>query len=462
MSTKRFHHGTPPTQLFFLPPALTDWIPADHEVYAWSEIVDALDLRPIYQAYASLRGQPPYDPGVMVKILVYGYARGLRSSRQLARACVEDLTFRILTGNLQPDFTTIAQFRRRHLQALGELLVESVRLAQEAGLVKGREVAIDGTKIQANASKHRAMSYGRMAEELERLEQEITEYLRTLEATDQAEDAAHGRTADGRSVPEALADAERRRATIQAAKARLEAEAQARAEAAHAERVARAEAAGKPAPPPPDEPPQPDPKAQSNFTDPDSRIMRNADKAFIQGYNAQVAVDVETQIILAADCTNQAADSPHLLPLLDHVTTHLGRAPQGVLADAGYCSDAHLEALETRGIDALIPPEKVRHRAWRSMRAPRGRIPRHLSRKDRMRRKLQTQAGRQRYRRRMTSVEPVFGILKGVHRCRQFLLRGLAQVRAEWRFHCAVHNLQKILRYGTGRWRRPAPVPCGA
>ncbi|MCL6563578.1 MAG: transposase [Firmicutes bacterium] len=166
-------------------------------VYAWSDIVDALDLRPIYPTYASLRGQPPYDPRIMVKILVYGYARGLRSSRQLARACVEDLTFRILTGNLQPDFTTIAQFRRRHLQALGALWVESVRLAQEAGLVKGREVAIDGTKIQANASKHRAMRDGRMAEELARLEQEITAYLRTLEATDHAEDAAHGRTADG-------------------------------------------------------------------------------------------------------------------------------------------------------------------------------------------------------------------------------------------------------------------------
>lgn len=144
------------------------------------------------------------------------------------------------------------------------------------------------------------------------------------------------------------------------------------------------------------------------------------------------------------------------------MTAHLGRAPQGVLADAGTCSDAHLEALETRGIDALIPPEKVRHRAWRTTRAPRGRIPRHLSRKDRMRRKLQTQAGRRRYRRRMTSAEPVFGFLKAVHRCRQFLLRGLARVRAEWRFHCAVHHWQKILRYGTGRWRRLAPVPCGA
>jgi hypothetical protein len=283
----------------------------------------------------------------MVKILVYGYGRGLRSSRQLARACVEDLTCRLLTGNLQPDFTTIAQFRRRHLQAVGELLV--VRLAQAAGLVKGREVAIEGTTIQANASKHRAMSYGRMAEELERLEQEITEYLRTLEATDQAEDAAHGRTADGRRVPEALADAEHHRATIQAAKARLEAEAQ-----------ARAATAGKPAPPPPDELPQPDPTAQSNFTDPDSRIVRNADKACIQGYNAQVAVDVETPIIGAADCTTQAADSPHLLLLLDHVTTPLGRAPQGVLADAGSCSDAHLEALETRGSDAVIPPQTVR------------------------------------------------------------------------------------------------------
>jgi transposase len=246
-STKRFHHSTPAHAALPSAAAADGLDAVRHEVYAWSEMVDALDLRPICQTYASLRGQPPYDPRV-VKILVYGYAWGLRSSRQPARACVEDRTVRMLTGNLQPDFTTIAEFRRRPLQSLGALLVESVRLAEEAGLVKGREVAIDETKIQANASKHRAMSYGRMTEEVERLEQDITEYLRTLEATDQAEDAAHGRTADGRSVPEALADAERRRATIQAAKARWEGETQARAETAGTPAPRRTAAAGSDGP----------------------------------------------------------------------------------------------------------------------------------------------------------------------------------------------------------------------
>lgn len=446
MDTKRFRTGRRPDQPYLFPPAVTDWLPAKHPVYTWNALVEELDLTAIYAAYRPGKGQPPYDPLVLVKILVYGYAQGIRSSRRLERACYDDVGFRVLTGNLQPDFWTIAAFRRRHLAALGELLGESIRLARTAGLVRAHDVAVDGTKIQANASKHRAMSYQRMEQEEDRLQQEIAAYLQALEDADRGEDAELGPEQDGWTVPDALAEAQKRRATIRAAKARLEAEARARAEAKQAERTATAEAKGKPAPPPPADPPRPDPKAQSNFTDPDSRIMRNSDKAFVQAYNAQAAVDAETQIILAADVTNQAADNPHLLSVVDRVRAHLGRPPAGILADAGYWSEKNLTGLAQRGIAAFIPPEKLRHRDWKTRRPPRGRLPRNLSLKDRMRRVLQTKAGRRRYRRRQISVEPVFGYLKSVLGCRQFLLRSLEKVRQEWRFHCAVANLSKILR----------------
>ena len=444
-TTRRFRQGQSLDQPFLLPPALTDWLPAKHPVYAWDQLLEELDLTAIRDTYGP-KGQPPYDPRIMVKILVYGYARGVQSSRQLERACWEDVAFRVLSRNQHPDFWTLATFRRRHLTALGDLLQQSVQLATAVGLVHLKDVAIDGTKVKASASKHRAMSYAHLQEREPELVAEIHGYLDHLEAQDQAEDAAHGSDQDGWSAPPALADAQRRLATIQAAKARLEAQAQARAAAAQAEKTAQAEAAGKPAPPPPEGPAVPKPKAQTNFTDPDSRIMRNSDQAFIQGYNAQVAVDADSQIIVAATVTNQAADSPHLLPVLDQVRTNTGRMPRGVLADAGYWSEHNLDGCAARQVPAAIPPEKLTHRVWRTAPSPRGRIPQHLSRKDRMRRYLRTKGGRRRYRRRQCSVEPAIGYLKTVQGCRQFLLRSLAKVEPEWRFHCAVANLARVLR----------------
>ena len=446
-TTRRFRTGLRPDQPLLLPPLLTDWLPDKHPVYAWDQLLDQLDLTALRDTYGP-KGQPPYDPRIMVKILVYGYARGIQSSRQLERACWEDVAFRVLSRNQQPDFWTLATFRRRHLTALGDLLQQSVQLAAVVGLVTLKDVAIDGTKVKASASKHRAMSYAHLQARETELAAEVQAYLDQLETQDTADDAAHGSDQDGWSTPPGLADAQRRLATIRAAKARLEAQAQARAAAAHAEKVAKAEAAGKPAPPPPTAPAVPDPKAQTNFTDPDSRIMRNSDKAFVQGYNAQVAVDADSQIILAATVTHQAADSPHLLPVLDQVRANTGRTPRGVLADAGYWSEGNLDGCAERQVPAAIPPEKIKHRAWRTATAPRGRIPQHLSRKDRMRRYLRTKAGRRRYRRRQCSVEPAIGYLKTVQGCRQFLLRSLAKVEPEWRFHCAVANLARILRRG--------------
>ena len=300
---------------------------------------------------------------------IYADARGLRASRQVEQACYDDVGFRVVAGNQQPDFWTLAAFRRRHREALGDLLTESIRLATAAGLVRLRDVAVDGTKVQAAASKHRAMSYARMQEREAELAQEVQRYLDAVEAADTADDAEHGPNDRGWTVPPGLADAQKRLATIRAAKARLEAEARDRAEAKQAEREAAADAAGKPRPEPPADSPTPDPKAQSNFTDPDSRIMRNGDKAFIQGYNAQIAVDAETQVIVAADVTNQAADSPHLLPMVDQVVANTGRRPQGVLADAGYWSEDNRHGVTERTMEAIVPPEKLRHREWRTAQA---------------------------------------------------------------------------------------------
>lgn len=313
MSTRRFRIGQRPDQPLLLPPALTDGLPADHPVEGWSALVEALDLSAI-DAADGPKGQPPYAPRVMVKIGVYAYARGIRASRQGERACQDDIGFRVLTGNLQPDFWTRAAFRRRHLSALGDLLREAVRLAQAVGLVPLRAVAVDGTKIQAAASKHRAMSYAHLVEREQALADEVAGYLRDVEAADQAGDAAHGPQGRGWTTPAGLADAPQRLATIRAAKARLEAEAEARATATRQEHAAKAAATGKPAPPPPDAPAVPDAQAQTHFTDPESRIMRHSDKAFIQGYNAQLAVDADTPIIVAADVTAQAADSPPSCP----------------------------------------------------------------------------------------------------------------------------------------------------
>lgn len=429
-----------PNQTLLLPPSLGDWLPKDHLAYFLSEVVDQLDLSKIYGAYQEERGYPPYDPRMMVKIWVYAYAKGIRSSRRIAAALYEDVAFRVLADNQQPSFSTIALFRRRHHEALGELLVQTVRLAQKAGLVQLKQVAVDGTKVKANASKHSSMSYGRMQEEEKRLEAEIEQYLKEAETVDAEEDAAFG-DHRGDELPPELADRQKRLEAIRRAKAELEEEARRKAEEQRVKEPANRRDKDDP-------PPKPKAKAQRNFADPDSRIMRNAEKAFIQGYNAQLVVDVKSQIILASDLTNQAADVGHLVPLIDQVEVNTGQAPKQVLADAGYYSDANRAALEQRGIDALIPPYKVKHTVWREARYPRGRIPRNLSAKDRMWRKVMSKRGRETYKLRHTSVEPVIGQIKWARNLLQFTVRGLAKVRSLWRFDCAVHNLLKLYRLG--------------
>ena len=413
-----------PDQMLLLPPSLREWLPEDHPVYFVNDLVESLDLKPILSAYSEERGYPPYHPLLMTKLILYGYVRGVRSSRKIQRACLEDVAFRVLAAGQSPDFRTIADFRARHLAALEELFDQVVHLCQQAGLVKLGHVAVDGTKVKANASKHKAMSYGRMKEEEERLRVQIRRWFEECEATDAAEDELYGPDKTGDELPEELADPKRRLQAIQEAKAALEAEAKAR---------------GKE---------EPEPKAQRNFTDPDSKIMVSGDKAFIQAYNCQAAVDADSQVILVAQVSQQAPDQGQLVPIVEQVTLEQEQAPEKVSADAGYWTERDIELLEVNGIEPFVAPKRMRRSRWRQMKAPRGRIPKGLSRKDRMLRKLCTQRGRAEYQKRETSVEPAFGQIKEALGFRQFLLRGHRKAQGEWSLICMANNILKLMRSG--------------
>ena len=369
-------------------------------------------------------------------MLLYGYCTGVASSRRIAQRLHEDIAFRVLAANNTPDFRTISDFRKDHLEALGELFLQVLELCQQAGLVKLGHVALDGTKVRANASKHKAMSYGRMREREERLQAEVDELLRKAQEVDEEEDRRYGRDRRGDELPEELAFRESRLRRIREAKAALEAEARAEAE--------QAESEGR------NHPGVPDDKAQRNFTDPDSRIMPGpGGRDFQQSYNCQAVVDSEHQVIVAACATNQPSDKGQAVSMIEEAILNVGTVPKEVSADAGYYSAKEVDELCALGVDPFVAPEKTRH-GWVPPPAPRGRIPKGLSARDRMRRKLRTKRGRERYALRMETVEPVFGQIKQGRGFRQFLLRGLAKVNREWLLICAGHNLLKLFRFGAG------------
>jgi transposase len=435
-----------PNQSFLLPVSLREWLPTDHLAYFLSDVVDALDLVVIEARYeAEERGYPPYHPRMLVKVLLYAYCVGVPSSRKIAQRLREDIAFRVLAANNTPDFRTIADFRKEHLTALAGLFLQVLRLCREAGLVRLGHVALDGTKVKANASPHKAMSYGRMREEEARLAREVQELLRQAEEADAEEDRRYGSDRRGDELPAELAFRESRLRTIREAKAALEAEARGEAE--------QARAAGR------EHPGVPAEKAQRNFTDPDSRIMpAPGGKTFVQAYNAQAAVDSAYQVIVAAEVTTEPNDKGQALPLVEAIRANTGRLPRELSADAGYFAAPMVAALEERGVEPFIPPDKTRHHVPIPP-APRGRIPQALSLPDRMRRKLRTQRGRRRYALRMETVEPVFGQIKQGRGFRQFLLRGWGKVQGEWTLICTGHNLLKLF----GVWQRgglptlPAP-----
>src|SRR5207237_3097731 len=348
------------------PPSVQDFVAEDHLARFVVRLVrDDLGLAGITGTYGSERGQPPFDPAMMTALLLYSYCCGVYSSRRIAKACRERVDFMSIVATDAPDFRTISDFRRRHLKALGELFKQILQLCEKAGLVKLGHVALDGTKIKANASKHKAMSYERMEKRAAELEAEVAKWLSSAEAADGEEDKLHGRDRTGEEMPKWVVDKKRRAETIRKAKAELEAEAKAAAEAklkAEAEAEARRAAEGRRKPGPKAAPPSPEPeaKAQKNFTDPDSRIMKSKD-GFVQAYNAQAAVDAGAQIIVAHELTQCGNDQGQLVPLIEAIANNLGRKPEQASADSGYCSEANLEALDAHGIDGYLAPGRAKH-----------------------------------------------------------------------------------------------------
>ena len=439
-------------QQLLLPPDMRQWLPEGDLALFISDVVEELDLSAITQAYETSdgRGQPPYHPALMVKLLLYGYCVGIPSSRKIERATYRDVAFRVLAADQHPDHDSLAEFRKRHLPALASLFVQGLHLCQKAGLVRLGHVALDGTKIKANASKHKAMSYARMTETEARLEREVHALLAEAQHVDAAEDAQDGRGQRGDELPAELARRESRLATIRSAKAALEHEAQ--EQAAHAAEVGRAKLAAReqrvgsakgPRPTIPD-PAQarPAPTAQRNFTDPESRIMKDgATKAFVQGYNAQIAVDGHAQVIVACGVTQAAPDVGQFVPVLEQVRQQCGQLPVTVSADAGYFSEANLTAPQLAGIDCYVPPD----RHTRGREPTPGRSPQHAV-SQAMRAKLQTPAGRAIYALRKTLPEPVFGQIKEARGFRRFWLRGVQKVTGEWAMICLTHNLLKLFR----------------
>ena len=439
-----------PEQGLLLPPSLDDWLPAEHMVRFIAELVDEhLDLSRIHAGYTEGRGAPPYDPRLMVRVLLYGYTTGVRSSRKLEAACVDVVAFRWLAAGSAPDYRAIARFRKRHLSALGHLFVQALALCQAAGMVSLGQVALDGTKVRANASKRKAMSYARMTDKEKILAAEVSALLAEAERIDKAEDAKFGKDKRGDELPEELRRRETRLAKIREARAALEAEAAA-ADREHAEQkaadrgadadtaAAGAAAAGQAAP---------KPKAQRNFTDPDSKIMLTGDGAFHQCYNAQAVVDADHQVIVATEVSTNAADVANLIPMTEQTLTATGGVPAQLLADAGYCSADNLDRAADftaeRGTEFFIATGRAR-RGEPPPVAPRGRIPANATDKQRMARKLTTKHGRAVYARRKAIVEPVFGQMSTLQNAKHLLLRGLDQARGEWLLLAACHNLRKL------------------
>lgn len=477
-----------PTQAYLLPPSPTEWLEEGHLAYFVLDVVPVLDLSAIERAIQAkdARGERPYPPVMMVVMLIYAYCVGVFSSRKMARATYEDVAFRVICGGEHPHFTTINQFRLDHREAVAGLFVQVLRLCRKAGLVKLGHVSFDGTKVQANASKHKAMSYARMLEEEKRLEAEVKALLARADEADRREDQMYGAGQTAEDLPEEMRRREQRLDRIRAAKAALEEEAkQARLEllreqaneqrekaidetlpsaergrAAYRARVAEDKAReisgdddDGPSAGVADDLPHhrvstevdgtPEPGAQRNFTDSDSRIMIK-DGAVVQAYNAQVAVDDESQVIVAAAVTNQSPDSEHLIPMLDRVISNCGQPPAVASADSGYLAKENLDACTSRGVDAYIAVG--RNPAQSESPARDAATPAQEARRA-MAAKLATPSGRATYARRKTIAEPPFGQIKQARGFRRFSFRGLQKVRCEWSLVCLTHNLLKLFRH---------------
>lgn len=419
-----------PDQMFLLPPSLRDWLPENHLVYFVSDVVDNLDLSEIESVYEKEdRGYPPYHPHMMTKVLVYAYCIGVYSSRKIQKHLVEDVAFRVLAAGNQPDFRTISDFRKIHHKALEGLFQQVLRLAMKAGAIKLGRVALDGSKVKANASKHKAMSYGRMKQEERALKKEVRRILAQAEAADHEEDARYGKDKSGDELPEELSRRETRLQRIREAKRALEQEVREEAEEDGEEEAKEA---------------KPEDKTQYNFSDPESRIMKGPD-GFVQAFNTQVAVESVSQLIVGQTVTQEPNDKQQVAPMVAIIEQQAGQKPKELLADSGYCSEKNLEYLEKKKIAAYVAINRRKHREP-EMTCKRGPLPNGSTRVDRMKRKLQTKVGAKVYAARKSIVEPVFGQIKHARGFRQFLMRGIEKVKAEWALVCATHNILKLYR----------------
>ncbi|GAA1357882.1 hypothetical protein GCM10009596_09850 [Arthrobacter rhombi] len=442
-----------PDAVMLVPPSLDEWLPSNHLARFIAELVEnELDLDRFHASYRKAKGQPPYDPRLMLRIVLYGYCVGVRSSRELEKACTDVVAFRWLAAQQAPDFRSVGRFRERHLAALANVFLQALELCRAAGMVKLGQVALDGTKVRANASRHKAMSYARLTARQKVLADEISDLMAEAKTVDAEEDARFGPGKRGDELPAELADRQRRAAAMATARASIEAEA---ADKARAEAEAKArdrgdddddvtgagdKAAGKAVP---------KPKAQRNFTDPDARIMKTADGSYHYCFNGQAVVDAGHQVIIAAEMSAAANDYGQLAPMAENVHRNLGRMPGQLLADAGYCSKANLEHARNleaeHGTGFLISTRRMKH-STPIPEAPRGRIPAAATLGERMARKLKTKPGRKAYARRKAIVEPVFGQIH-TRQGKHVLLRGLEKATHEWKLLAACHNLMKLHAY---------------
>ncbi len=423
-----------PEQDLLLPPSLRQWLPDNHLVYFVSDVVDQLDLSAMHAVYEEeKRGQPPYDPLLMTKLLVYGYCTGVFSSRRIQKRLQEDIPFKVLTAGNEPDFRTISDFRKIHIETLQNLFEQVLAMALECGAIKLGRVSLDGTKLKANASKHKAMSYSRMKEKQQQLKEEVKQLLEQAAAADEQEDRQYG-SKRGDELPEELRRRETRLAKIKQAKKVVEQRARDKA-AEEGKNVEEAKLA------------KPDDQDQYNFTDPESRIMKGGD-GFVQGYNAQAAVEPTLLLIVGQTVTEAANDKKQLKPMVELIEQQSGQRPEAILADNGYCSEENLDYLESAGqperkVEGFIATGKQKHGEHR-VPAKRGPLPKDAMRVDRMKQKLKTKVGKAVYAARKCVVEPVFGQIKQARGFRQFLLRGKEKVKGEWALVCLTHNILRL------------------
>jgi len=419
------------------PPSVQELVPVGHLAHLIRDTVrEELDLTEIVDCYEEERGYPPYPPAMMTALLLYAYCQGIYSSRRIARACEERVDFMAVTALQKPDFRTISDFRKRHLKALGNLFGQVLRLCQQAGLVRLGHVALDGTKVKANASKHKAMSYGRMRTEEARLASEIDRWFAEAGRADEREDREHGPGRRGDELPEWVANRQQRLQKIREARGALEEEARAKAAREEEQKPAPRYRGGRQRKTPPGVPPA---SAQRNFTDPESRMMKTKD-GFVQGYNAQLAVDAETQIIVARGMTTSAADVHELIPLVTQIKENTGRQAKEISADAGFCSEENLKELSRRHVRAYVATGRQKHGGACATDEVR---PKTGARAAAMRLRLRRGGYRSRYRLRKQTVEPVIGQIKESRGFRRFLLRGFEKVSREWDLICTAHNLLK-------------------